>query len=37
VREGVNSLALRVYTTLIRSFEGQYFDIENHKYCEVGT
>jgi len=32
---GINSLKIRVYTTLIRSFEGQWFDIENHCYREI--
>ena len=37
VNRGANRLALQVYTTLIRSFEGQYFDVDNHRYCEIGA
>jgi hypothetical protein len=32
LREGKNDVAIRVYTTLIRSFEGQEFDDQNHRY-----
>jgi hypothetical protein len=35
LREGSNALKIRVYTTLIRSFEGQWFDIEHHCYRGV--
>jgi hypothetical protein len=34
-KEGSNVLKVRVYTTLIRSIEGQWFDIEHHCYREV--
>jgi hypothetical protein len=34
--EGDNALAIRVHTTLIRAFEGQWFDITDHCYREVG-
>jgi hypothetical protein len=37
LREGSNILETRVYTTLIRAFEGQSFDIESHAYREVGV
>jgi hypothetical protein len=33
---GENVLRTRVLTTLIRSFEGQWFDYEAHRYREVG-
>jgi hypothetical protein len=36
LREGTNILQTRVYTTLIRAFEGQSFDIGAHAYREVG-
>ncbi len=32
---GDNQLRLRVYTTLVRSFEGQEFDILEHRYREL--
>ncbi len=35
LREGDNALKIRVYTTLIRSFEGQWFDINEHCYRDV--
>jgi hypothetical protein len=35
LRVGQNTLKTRVYTTLIRSFEGQRFDYELHKYEDV--
>jgi hypothetical protein len=34
---GKNILNIRVYTTLIRSFEGQWFDYEQHIYREIGS
>jgi hypothetical protein len=33
---GNNTLRTRVYTTLIRSFEGQWFDYHRHEYRDVG-
>lgn len=36
VRPGTNQIAVRVYTTLIRAFEGQRFDIPSHGYKEIG-
>ncbi|MCD6285404.1 MAG: hypothetical protein J7M39_05770, partial [Anaerolineae bacterium] len=35
LRVGDNSLRVRVYTTLIRSFEGQWFDYDAHRYRDV--
>ncbi len=35
LRRGPNDLRLRVYTTLIRSFEGQFFDVATHAYRDV--
>jgi len=35
LRVGENLLRLRVYTTLIRSFEGQWFDYDAHRYRDV--
>lgn len=35
VRPGANQIAIRTYTTLIRAFEGQRFDIPSHSYQEV--
>jgi len=32
---GENILKTRVYTTLIRSFEGQWFDYESHQYRDI--
>jgi hypothetical protein len=37
LRAGENTLHTRVYTTLIRSFEGQWFDYESHRVREVGA
>lgn len=37
LRAGLNHIAVRVYTTLIRAFEGQRFDIPSHSYQEVET
>ncbi len=37
LRVGRNTLATRVYTTLIRSFEGQWFDYRRHVYREVAS
>jgi len=34
---GENILETKVYTTLIRSFEGQYFDYQAHVYRDVGA
>ncbi len=36
LRSGSNTLRIRVYTTLIRSFEGQTFDILAHTYRDIG-
>ena len=33
---GENLLRIRFYTALIRSFEGQWFDYEAHRYRDVG-
>ncbi len=35
LRVGRNQLVLRVYTTLIRSFEGQAFDYLHHRYIDI--
>ncbi|MCU0522093.1 MAG: hypothetical protein MUF84_15550 [Anaerolineae bacterium] len=35
LRAGANRLCTRVHTTLIRSFEGQWFDYTAHRYREV--
>jgi hypothetical protein len=35
LRAGHNDLSVRVYTTLIRSFEGQWFDDDRHEYRQV--
>ncbi|MBD3184987.1 hypothetical protein GF312_22075 [Candidatus Poribacteria bacterium] len=35
LKKGKNSLKIRIYTTLIRSFEGQRFDIKEHRYQEI--
>ncbi len=32
---GRNALAVKVYTTLIRSFEGQWFDALQHRYRTI--
>jgi hypothetical protein len=32
---GVNQLRLRVFTSLIRSFEGQEFDDQQHRYIDI--
>lgn len=37
LKEGANEIRTRVYTTTIRSFEGQWFDHEAHAYREVGA
>jgi hypothetical protein len=37
LRPGENTLTTRVYTTLIRSFEGQWFDYDQHIYREIGS
>ena len=36
LRVGANSLVTRVYTSLIRSFEGSWFDEERHCTRQVG-
>jgi hypothetical protein len=36
LRRGGNKLSIRVYTNLIRSFEGQIFDIAQHTYRDIG-
>ncbi len=36
LQEGENVLRTRVLTTLIRAFEGQWFDYEAHRYRDVG-
>lgn len=36
LRAGKNTLSTRVYTTLVRSFEGQWFDYERHEYQDIG-
>lgn len=36
VRPGRNEIAVKVYTSLIRSFEGQRFDIPSHAYQNLG-
>jgi hypothetical protein len=35
LRMGENQVRVRVYTTLIRSFEGQWFDTAAHCYREI--
>ncbi len=35
IRKGANQLEVRVYTSLIRAFEGQWFDPVSHAYREV--
>jgi hypothetical protein len=35
LRPGANQIKVRVYTTLIRSFEGQWFDTSIHRYREI--
>jgi len=37
LRAGDNTLRIRVSTTLIRAFEGTWFDLADHVYREVGT
>ncbi len=37
LRAGRNALTTRVHTTLIRSFEGQWFDYAAHAYRDVGA
>jgi hypothetical protein len=36
LRRGRNELRIRVYTSLIRSFEAQTFDIPEHTYRDIG-
>jgi hypothetical protein len=35
VRQGSNDVTVRVYTTLARAFEGQWFDYRAHQYRSV--
>jgi hypothetical protein len=35
LKKGTNRLKIRSYTTLIRSFEGQWFDVINHCYRRI--
>jgi hypothetical protein len=35
LQTGVNTVTTRVYTTLIRAFEGQWFDYGAHRYRDV--
>ena len=37
LRRGENVVAVRVYTTLVRAFEGQWFDYHVHEYRQVGA
>ena len=37
LHEGRNVVIVRVYTTLLRAFEGQWFDYVNHCYRNVGA
>jgi hypothetical protein len=34
--QGTNKIGIRVYTSLVRSFEGTYWDIGSHSYRTVG-
>jgi hypothetical protein len=34
--QGTNTISIRVYTSLVRSFEGTYWDIGSHSYRTVG-
>jgi hypothetical protein len=36
LRSGKNEVRMKVYTTLIRAFEGQWFDHDAHCYREIG-
>jgi hypothetical protein len=36
LRPGLNEVTVRVHTTLIRAFEGQWFDYDRHAYRPVG-
>ncbi|MBT3603530.1 MAG: hypothetical protein HN521_10735 [Candidatus Latescibacteria bacterium] len=36
LNQGVNTAKIRVYTSLIRSFEGQRFDHDTHTYHDIG-
>lgn len=36
LRRGSNEIVVRVYTTLARAFEGQWFDYRAHEYRQVG-
>jgi len=36
LRQGENRVCIRVYTSLIRAFEGQEFDAKAHAYREIG-
>jgi hypothetical protein len=35
LHQGHNEVRVLAYTTLIRSFEGQWFDVGIHKYREI--
>lgn len=35
LRRGENTVKIKVYSTLIRAFEGQEFDYENHRYIQL--
>jgi hypothetical protein len=35
LRIGANEIRLRVYTTLLRAFEGQHFDVASHRSVDV--
>jgi hypothetical protein len=35
LRAGTNEICLRVYTTLLRAFEGQRFDVRSHRAVDV--
>ena len=37
LKPGTNEVRVKVYTTLIRAFEGQWFDYDTHCYREVGV
>jgi len=37
LKTGANQLRVRVYTTLARAFEGQWFDARRHAYLDVGA
>jgi hypothetical protein len=35
LNQGINTVKIRVYTSLIRSFEGQRFDHDTHSYRDI--